>query len=83
MSDQLAAAAAALNAPEVLVQRSAEARAKATGGSVDDILAGDGTRGGSRETGEDRSMVYVGFVLLEEMRVSSDNRFLERAKWKR
>ncbi len=35
----LQAAAAALNAPEALVQRSAEARAKATGASIDDILA--------------------------------------------
>ncbi len=34
----LQAAAAALGAPEALVQRSAEARAKATGASVDDIL---------------------------------------------
>ncbi len=39
MSDQLSAAAAALNAPETIVQRSAEARAKATGTSIDDILA--------------------------------------------
>ncbi len=39
MSDQLSAAAAALNAPETIVQRSAEARAKATGASIDDILA--------------------------------------------
>jgi mono/diheme cytochrome c family protein len=39
MSDFLAAAAQALNAPEVLVKRSAEARAKATGTPVDDILA--------------------------------------------
>ena len=39
MSEHLAAAAQALNAPEVLVQRSAEARAKATGSSVDDVLA--------------------------------------------
>lgn len=46
MSDQLAAAAAALDVPEALVRRSAEARAKATGASVDDILsawAGGGT----------------------------------------
>ncbi len=35
----LSAAAAALNAPEALVQRSAEARAKATGAPVEDILA--------------------------------------------
>jgi hypothetical protein len=39
MSDQLAAAAAALNVPETIVQRSAEAKAKASGASVDDILA--------------------------------------------
>ena len=39
MSDQLAAAATALNVPESLVQRSAEARAKASGSSVDEILA--------------------------------------------
>jgi len=38
MSD-LAAAAAALGLPEVLVQRSAEARATETGASVDDLLA--------------------------------------------
>ncbi len=38
MSD-LAAAAAALGVPESLVQRSAEARAKASGASVDEILA--------------------------------------------
>ncbi|HJU80442.1 MAG TPA: c-type cytochrome [Acidimicrobiia bacterium] len=38
MSD-LAAAAAALGIPEALVQRSAEARAKASGASVDEILA--------------------------------------------
>ena len=38
MSD-LAAAAAAMGVPETLVQRSAEARAKATGASVDEILA--------------------------------------------
>ncbi len=38
MSEFLAAAAAALNAPEVVVQRSAEAKAKATGASVDSIL---------------------------------------------
>jgi mono/diheme cytochrome c family protein len=38
MSD-LAAAAAAMGVPEALVKRSAEARAKATGASVDDILA--------------------------------------------
>lgn len=35
----LTAAAAALNAPEEIVQRSAEARSKATGTSVDEILA--------------------------------------------
>lgn len=38
MSD-LAAASAAMGVPEALVKRSAEARAKATGTSVDDILA--------------------------------------------
>jgi mono/diheme cytochrome c family protein len=38
MSD-LAAAAAAMGVPEALVKRSAEARAKATGASVDEILA--------------------------------------------
>lgn len=38
MSD-LAAAAAAMGVPETLVKRSAEARAKATGASVDEILA--------------------------------------------
>lgn len=38
MSD-LAAAAAAMGVPEVLVKRSAEARARATGASVDEILA--------------------------------------------
>ena len=38
MSD-LAAASAAMGVPEALVQRSAEARAKATGGSIDEILA--------------------------------------------
>ena len=38
MSD-LAAASAAMGVPEVLVKRSAEARAKATGASVDEILA--------------------------------------------
>lgn len=39
MTENLSTAAAALNAPEELVRRSAEARAKATGSSVDDILA--------------------------------------------
>jgi hypothetical protein len=39
MSDLLAAAAAALGTPEPLVQRSAEARAAATGVSVDEILS--------------------------------------------
>lgn len=39
MSEQLAAAAAALGLPEALVQRSAEARAAETGASADDILA--------------------------------------------
>jgi len=38
MSD-LAAAAAAMGVPEALVKRSAEARARATGATVDDILA--------------------------------------------
>ena len=38
MSD-LAAAAAAMGVPEALVKRSAEARARATGASVDEILA--------------------------------------------
>lgn len=39
MSDLLAAAAAALGTPEAIVQRSAQARAEATGSSVDEILA--------------------------------------------
>ena len=39
MSDLLAAAAARLGTPEALVKRSAEARAAATGASVDEILA--------------------------------------------
>lgn len=39
MSDALRAAASTLGAPEPLVQRSAEARAKATGTSVDEVLA--------------------------------------------
>jgi mono/diheme cytochrome c family protein len=39
MSDQLAAAAAAMGLPEALVQRSAEARSEETGASVEDILA--------------------------------------------
>ncbi len=39
MSGNLSAAAAALGLPETLVQRSAEARAAETGGSVEDILA--------------------------------------------
>ena len=38
VSDALAAAAQALSAPEAIVRRSAEARAKVTGVSVDDIL---------------------------------------------
>jgi MFS family permease len=38
MSEYLAAAAQVLSVPEVLVQRSAEARAKATGADVDSIL---------------------------------------------
>ena len=39
MSDLLTAAATALGTPETLVQRSAEARAAATGGTVDEILS--------------------------------------------
>jgi hypothetical protein len=39
MSENLAAAASALNAPELIVRRSAEARAKATGASIDEILS--------------------------------------------
>lgn len=39
MSDLLSAAAQALGTPEAIVKRSAEARAKATGSSVDDILS--------------------------------------------
>lgn len=39
MSDLLAAAAAALGSPEVVVQRSAEARAKASGMTVDEVLS--------------------------------------------
>ncbi|HUO46107.1 MAG TPA: hypothetical protein VM470_04685 [Acidimicrobiia bacterium] len=39
MSDLLTAAASALNAPEDIVKRSAEARAKASGSSVDEVLA--------------------------------------------
>lgn len=39
MSENLAAAAAALGAPEDLVRKSAEAKAKALGGSADDFLA--------------------------------------------
>jgi hypothetical protein len=39
MSDLLSAAAAALGTPEALVRRSAEARATATGATVDEILA--------------------------------------------
>lgn len=38
MSESLAAAAAALGIPESLVERSAEARAGASGGSVEDVL---------------------------------------------
>lgn len=38
MSDYLSAAAAAMGLPEVLVQRSAEARAAETGASVDEVL---------------------------------------------
>jgi hypothetical protein len=46
MSENLAAAAQALSAPETIVRRSAEAKAKATGATVDSILtawAGGGT----------------------------------------
>ena len=39
MSELLAQAAAALNAPEAIVKRSAEARARASGMSTDDVLA--------------------------------------------
>lgn len=39
MSDLLTAAAAALDTPEILVERSAAARAEANGTSVDDVLA--------------------------------------------
>jgi len=39
VSDALRAAASALGAPEAIVQRSAEARAKATGVSADEVLA--------------------------------------------
>ncbi|MEX2250896.1 MAG: hypothetical protein WD895_02355, partial [Acidimicrobiia bacterium] len=39
MSDLLAAAAAALGTPESLVRRSAEARASASGMTVDEVLA--------------------------------------------
>lgn len=39
MSEHLAAAAAALDAPEVIVMRSAQAKAAATGSSVDELLA--------------------------------------------
>lgn len=39
VSELLAAAARALNAPEAIVKRSAEARAKATGMSFDEVLA--------------------------------------------
>lgn len=39
MSEHLAAAAAAMKVPESMVKRSAEAKAKATGTSVDEILA--------------------------------------------
>lgn len=46
MSDFLAPAAQALNAPETIVLRSAEAKAKATGASVDEVLAAR-TCGGS------------------------------------
>lgn len=38
MSEFLAAAASTMNVPEALVKRSAEARAKATGASLDDVL---------------------------------------------
>ncbi len=39
MADLLTAAAQALNAPEAIVRRSAEARAKASGASVDEVLS--------------------------------------------
>jgi hypothetical protein len=39
MSEFLSAAASTMNVPETLVQRSAEARAKATGASVEDVLS--------------------------------------------
>jgi hypothetical protein len=39
MSDLLSSLAASLNAPEAIVKRSAEARAKATGMSVEEVLA--------------------------------------------
>ncbi len=39
MTEELSTAASALNAPEDLVERSARARAKATGTSVEDVLA--------------------------------------------
>jgi hypothetical protein len=39
MSEHLAAASAAMGVPESMVKRSAEARAKATGASVEDVLA--------------------------------------------
>lgn len=39
MSEFLSTAASTMNVPETLVQRSAEARAKATGASVEDVLA--------------------------------------------
>ena len=39
MSEYLSAAASTMNVPETLVRRSAEARAKATGASVEDVLA--------------------------------------------
>ncbi len=47
MSDLLTAVASALQAPEELIRRSAEARAAATGASVDDILAAWAGGGGA------------------------------------
>lgn len=47
MNENLAAAAAALGAPEAIVLRSAEARAKATGMSIDEVLAAWAGGGGS------------------------------------
>ena len=44
MSEYLAAAAANMGMPESLVMRSAEAKAKAQGVTVDDLLRGKGER---------------------------------------